>query len=304
MQRTLWKAFSLSRFRFRKSLVALVIVLLAAGYGTLCVLENARPDLPVLVAAESQVSGSAFVTMLHDLMQEQLDSFGGWLPNDLPLSPGWFLDDTPNFQLGMLQVVRHATRVLRDNLSRQRTSDAVHKEADLAFTAFANDPRRWAFPSAEGAFARGNAALERFQADLGGKAGFFPRSDNLIQLLDPLMSELGAVTTTLAKSRSDTDAAGWLEVDDNFYYAQGAAFAMLGLMRAVRFEFRGVLQDKAALEITDQIIRSLEDSQFEPWIITNGRKDGFLANHSNNLKVYLDDARQKMNSLVSILVKG
>ncbi len=294
----------MSRFRFRKTLYAFVIVLLVAGYGTLAVLENPRPDVPALVAADNQSPGTAFVTMVHDLMQVQLDSFGGWLPNDLPLTPGWFLDDTPNFQLGVLQVVRHATRVLRDNLSRQRTSDAVHKDADQAFTAFANDPQRWAFPSAEGAFSRGNAALERFRADLGGKANFYPRSDNLIQLLDPLMSELGAVTSTLAKSRAESDAAAWLEIDNNFYYAQGAAFAMLGLMRAVRFEFRGVLQDKGALEITDQIIHSLEESQFEPWIITNGRKDGILANHSNNLKVYLDDARQKMNSLVSILVKG
>jgi hypothetical protein len=295
---------SLSRFRFRKSLTIFVLLVLVAGYGTLAVLESARPDVPAVVAVESQPPGTAYVTMVRDLMQAQLDTFGGWLPNDLPLTPGWFVDNTPNFQLGVLQVARHASRVLRDNLSRQRTSDAVHKEADQAFTAYANDPRRWAFPSAEGAFSRGNAALERFQADLGGKANFFPRSDNLIQFLDPMMSELGAVTTTLLKARTNNDEVSWTEIDDNFYYAQGVAYAMLGLMRAVRYDFRAVLQDKNALEITDQIIHSLEESQFEPWIVTNGRKDGILANHSNNLKVFLDDARQKMNSLVSILVKG
>lgn len=29
-----------------------------------------------------------------------------------------------------------------------------------------------------------------------------------------------------------------------------------------------------------------------------------MANHSNNLKVFLDDARQKMKSLVAILDQG
>jgi hypothetical protein len=258
-----------------------------------------------VAAAEGQTVGFATVTMIHDEMQTQLDGFGGWLPNDLPLSPGWCQDNLPQFQLGVLQVVRHSSRVLRDNLTRQRTSDAVHKETDQAFTAFANDPLRWAFPSAEGAFRRGNAALLRFRAELGGTANFYPRADNLIQLIDPYISELGAVTTTLVKAHAKgPERTSWLEIDDKFYYAQGVGWAMLGMMRAVRQDFHAVLQDKNALEITDQIIDSLEESQFEPWIVTNGAKDGILANHSNNLKVFLDDARQKLNSLASILRQG
>jgi hypothetical protein len=293
----------LSRFRFRKSLLLVLLLVVVAVYGVLIFLQSAKPAQPGVLTEDSQPTGYAYVTMVHDLMAAQLGGFGGWLPNDLPLSPGWVQDNLPNFQLGVLQVLRHASRVLRDNLSRQRTSDAVHKDADMAFTAFANDPHRWAFPSAEGAFSRGNEALLRFRADLGGKANFYPRGDNLIQLLTPMISELGAVTTVLLKSR-DSDDVSWLEIDDNFYYAQGAGYAMLGIMRAVRYDFRAVLTDKNALEITDQIIHALEQTQFEPWVVTNGRKDGILANHSNNLKVFLDDARQKMGSLISILDQG
>ncbi|HKI98871.1 MAG TPA: DUF2333 family protein [bacterium] len=287
----------------RKTLVLLVVLVLLGAYGTLAFLMSGKPDVPDVVAVDGQPSGYATVTMIHDLMQKQLDGFGGWLPNDTPLSPGWALDNLPNFQLGVLQVERHAARVLRDNLSRQRTSDAVHKEADLAFTAFANDPMKWVFPSAENRFRAGNKALVAFRADLGGNANFYPRADNLIQLLDPFMSELGAVTTLLAKSR-DAQDVGWFQTDNNFYYAQGVAYAMLGIMKAVKYDFRGVLQDKNAMEITDQIIHALQQSQFEPWVVTNGRKDGILANHSNNLKTFLDDSRQKMYSLVTILTKG
>lgn len=276
----------------------LIVLWCAAAF-----LQSGKPDLPaVKIPAEAPV-GTATVVTMAALMRAQLNGFGGWLPNDLPGSPGYFLDNLPSFQLGVLQVIRHGTRVLRDNLSRQRTSDAVHREADSAYSAFANDPRRWAFPSAEGAFQRGIASLDRFGQELGTTAHFYPRADNLIQLLDPLISELGAVNTLLLEAR-EGDKVAWSKIDDNFYYAQGAAFAMLGLIRAVRRDFAEVLKDKNALEITELILKSLQQSQFEPLIITNGDKDGILANHSNNLKAYLDDARQKMGSLTSILRQG
>jgi len=272
-------------------------------YGVVMVLQSRLPGLPPLRAAAQPLPGVVFVSMLGDLMERQLDGFGGWLPNDLPLSPGYFLDNLPNFQLGVLQVLRHDTRVLRDNLSRQRTSDAIHREADQAFTAFANDPTRWAFPSAEGAYQRGVDALVRFRRDLNVGAHFYPRADNLVQLLEVLVSELGATTTRLLLA-SQSDQVSWYLVDDAFYYAQGVGYALTGTMKAVRVDFAPVLEDKRAMEIMDQVIGSLEASQFDPWIVTNGGKAGILANHASNVKVYLDDARQKMGSLISILKQG
>jgi len=241
--------------------------------------------------------------MITLLMQAQMDASGGWVPNDLPLSPSYFLDNITNFQLGVLQTVRHTSRVLRDNLTRQRTSDPVHKETDIAYSAFANDPRKWAFPSAEGAFGRGNAALDRFLGDLGGQATFYPRADNLIQLLDQYISELGAVASLLLDAQ-DSSKVGWFRIDDNFFYAQGVAFGMFGMMQALSVDFSQVVKDKNAEEITDLILHSLKESQFDPWLVTNGDKDGLVANHSNNLKVFLDETRQKMKSLVSILDQG
>lgn len=293
---------ALKLFTSKSFLLGMVFIGLIA-YFSLAFVMSMKPGAPGLANDSNQQPGVATVSMIIDQMETQLNSTGGWLPNDPPLTPGAFLDNLPNFQLGVLQVVRHSGRVLRDNLTRQRTSDAVHKEADLAYTGYANNPFKWAFPSAEGAFRQGNEALRLFRADLGGEARFFPRADNLIQLMEPFISELGAVTTRLLEARN-SDKVSWFEVDDNFYYAQGVGFAMLGMMKAVREDFKSVLNDKNALEITDLIIQSLEESQFDPLFITNGDKNGVLANHSNNLKVYLDDARQKMNSLISILDQG
>ena len=280
------------------------MVLLLIGFVTVAVLQSRRPAQPLLREDEKAPTGAATVTMMVDLMEAQLGGFGGWIPNDIFLSPSFYLDNLPNFQLGVLQVLRQDSRVLRDNLTRQRTSDAVHKDTDLAYSSFANDPYKWAFPSAESAFGRGVAALKRFRRQLGTKeASFYPRADNLVQLLEPLVSELGAVTTLLLNARNP-EKVSWMGVDDNFYYAQGVGYALLGTMQAVRSDFREVLADKKAGEIMDLIVDSLAASQFDPLVVTNGSKAGILASHSNNVKVYLDDARQKMNSLISILKQG
>lgn len=288
----------------QKTLISIIVVLLLIGFVTIAVLQSRRPSSPVPLADENAPPGVTTVTMMIDLMETQLGGFGGWIPNDIFLSPSFYLDNLPSFQLGVLQVLRHDSRVLRDNLTRQRTSDAVHKDTDLAYSAFANDPHKWAFPSAESAFGRGVAALKRFRKQLGTKdASFYPRADNLVQLLEPLVSELGAVTTVLLSARNP-EKVGWMDVDDNFYFAQGVGYALLGTMQAVRQDFREVVTDKKATEIMDLIVDSLEASQFDPLIVTNGSKAGILASHSNNVRVYLDDARQKMNSLISILKQG
>jgi hypothetical protein len=296
-----WCKGYMAELRKYRRLIGGLVILLAVAWLVIAFLQSGTPEPPAIAVREDAPPGTTTVESLARAMETQLNGFGGWLPNDLPLTPGWFLDNLPNFQLGVLQAVRHGSRVLRDNLSRQRTSDAVHREADAAYSAFANDPGRWAFPSAEGAFGRGVDALRRFEKELGTTAHFYPRADNLVQLLEPLVSELGAVNTLLLESRRKT---AWRKIDDNFYYAQGVGWGILLLMRAVKVDFARVLEDKNALEIMDLAILSLEESQFEPLIVTNGDKAGILANHSSNLKAFLDDARQKMGSLISILKQG
>jgi hypothetical protein len=293
----------MTELRKYQRLIGALLAILAVAWWVVAFLQSGIPEPPKVTVRENAPVGSFMVETMARSMETQLNGFGGWLPNDLWFTPGWFLDNLPSFQLGVLQTSRHGSRVLRDNLSRLRTSDAVHREADAAYSAFANDPLRWAFPSAEGAFGRGVDSLRRFEKELGTTANFYPRADNLVQLLEPLVSELGAVNTVLLEG-SKGDKVPWRRIDDNFYYALGVGWGVLELMQAVKVDFARVLEDKNAVEIMDLIIASLEESQFDPLIVTNGSKGGILANHSSNLKAYLDDARQKMGSLITMLKQG
>jgi hypothetical protein len=266
--------------------------------------------------------GMAFITTTISLIDNELTfSSGGWLPNDTVLSPTWLLDNKQNFQLGVLEVARYNTRVLRDGLSRQRSTDAIDADCDKAFTSFSNDPYKWIFPSAESKYQEGIERLENYRLHLAsGSAYFYPRSDNLIQLLEQYASLLGGVNTRLlnasrthsTSSDNASESSGmpryarvpWLKIDDNFYFARGVGYGLYQMFKAVRVDFAQVLKDKNADIIIAEIIASLEETAFDPLVVTNGGKSGIFASHSSNLRVFLDDARQKINSLVNILAQG
>jgi len=254
--------------------------------------RQSEPFTPKLTGAE----GVNFVEANRELTQVELDSFTGWTPNDyLPLTA--FLDNKQNFQLGVIETIRFSVRVLRDNLSRQRTTDQIDNDVKRAFEFYSNDPKKWIFPSYESRLKEASQALMVYEERLkAGQARFYPRSDNLIQLLDQYASLLGAATTSLTDEQ-----LGWLETDDRFYYSKGVAYAMYVEMQAVQKDFHEVLKKNDAEELTASIIRELRDTWFEPTVVFNGDKDGIYANHLKNLASDLLSIRQKLNSLSSVL---
>ena len=267
-----------------------VIVLLSMwGYAAS---RQSEPFTPVLDAAE----GVNFVEVNRELTRIELDSFTGWTVNDyLPLTA--LFDNKQNFQLGVIETVRFSVRVLRDNLSRQRTTDQIDEDVKKAFEFYSNDPNKWIFPSYEGRLNEAMQSLEAYAGRLNsGKARFYPRSDNLIQLLEQYSSLLGAATTSLTDEN-----LGWLDTDDRFFYSKGIAYAMYVEMQAVQKDFHEVLKKNDGEELTASIIRELRDTWFEPTVVFNGSKDGIYANHLKNLASDLLSIRQKLNSLSSVL---
>lgn len=281
-----------------------------------------RPPAPATgdaPAAEAPAHGVVFSDTLIMISQRMLE---GWLPNDV-IWPSILMDNPQNFQLGELEVVRYATRVLRDKLSRQRTTDKIDADADKAFTDFSNNPRAWIFPAAETKFGEGVASLQRYRQGLiKGSSAFYPRADNLIELLDQLASLLGGVDTRLGNAPRDwtvrlsEETAGdrysegeatsrvavpWTQVDDNFYFARGVAYGLRQILVAVRWEFGDILRMKRSLELLDNIIAELGLAQFEPLVVLNGSRGSIFANHSLSLMATLEDVRQKMSSLQHML---
>jgi len=93
----------------------------------------------------------------------------------------------------------------------------------------------------------------------------------------------------------------WTQIDDNFYFARGVAYAMFEMMLAVRWEFRDVLQIKRSSELMDSIVQDLRLADFEPMVVLNGSRDSIFANHSLKLMATLENVRQKMINLQQML---
>lgn len=261
-----------------------------------------------------------------------LEKPGGYLSNDIA-PPGWWLDNMPNFEFGVLVQVRDLARVLRNDYSRsqsQSLEDPDLAEAEPAFN-FSNDS--WIFPTTESKYREGIEALKGFRLRLTQTqepdAQFYARADNLREWLAVVEKRLGSLSQRLSASvgqvRVNIDLAGdpaadsstprpgdidvktpWLQIDDVFFEARGTAWALVHFLRAAEFDFAEVLEKKNARISLRQIIRELEAS-LEPLhspIILNGSGFGFFANHSLVMASYLSRANSAVIDLRDLLEQG
>ncbi|MFH1350078.1 MAG: DUF2333 family protein [Pseudomonadota bacterium] len=310
--------------RGRKYAGVVSIILIALLFFILIVMiSNSKKPAPINVTGiDRNIKGAYFIKVNQSLIRQMYEN---WLPNDI-FWPTIFLDNMPNFQIGELEVVRYNVRVLRDNLSRMRTTDKLDTYADAAFTTLSNDPYKWWFPSAESKWKLGYQNLESYYRNLlSGNSNLYPRADNLVELLNQYASLMGGVNTRLINAPPDIKRIltiegskkeslrsprmievdiPWYRVDDNFYYAQGVAYALNESFKALKIDFLDVLTDKNSLQLVDKILENLGRCNFEPLIVFNGDPDSIFANHSLNLSGVFNDARQKINSLITALIQG
>lgn len=313
-----------------RSIVVVVLGVLVAFVAIEMVRNYSFPDFatqkdPQVVAEEQKTPGVGYVDALLHLYD---DGMRPWLVNDR-VWPTVLLDNPQNFQMGLLEAVRYGVLVLRNNLTRLRTTDLIDPDVDEAYTRFSNPPNDWFFPSAEARYKAGAEALRRYRARLAsGQAHFYPRADNLMEMISQFNSLLGGANTRLyncvgnfttriseemSGAASTPNPAGqsshlmqaevpWSEIDDQFYYAQGVAFGYHEIMEAVLRDFAPVLAERNATSLAQSIVRDFLDySQFEPLYIANGSFGSMWANHPYQLLGLLSQSRERARSLNSML---
>lgn len=282
---------------------------------------------------ESQmVTGFATTACLIQIVETLLYKPGGYLSNDI-MPPFVFMDNIPNWEFGVLMQVRDMTHSLRYDMSRSRSQSEENvnlREAEPLFN-YHNDS--WAFPSSEGQYRKGIKGLKRYLDGLvrqkDARTQFYARADNLRDWLAMVEKQMGSLSQRLSASigqtRVNTDLAGddaarqstsgpmvvqvktpWLELDDVFYEARGATWALLHLLKAVELDFEDVLKKKNARALVRQIIRELEMSQRRVWspMILNGGGFGLLANHSLVIASYISRANASLLDLRNLLYQG
>jgi len=285
--------------------------------------KSGVPVKPFEVKKVGNRTGATFAWVNEEMMRRELSH--GWLVNDKIL-PTRFLDNRPAFQVGVLEVVRLNSICLRENLSRLRTTDRRDEILNEACLLFHNEEKAWIYPAPELKYRKAIKLLSEYRERLGKDSHFFPRADNLIQLLEFHLSIMGGANTRLVnapedinvrpgeETAGDTHLTGesavnvktdWWKTDDNFYYVKGVAWGIYHTLAAVKVDFGHVLRDKNSMELLDSVLFDLERClKIDPFYICNGRPGGVWPNHSMNLSSPFNDARQKIHSLVSALTTG
>lgn len=283
-------------------------------------------------AAREPVRGVYTTAVTLQILEILLHKRGGYIDNDL-LPPGAWMDNVPNWEWGVLTQLRDMAKSLRNEFSRSQTQSTEDPDLTRADNHLNIDSDSWMFPAAEREYSSAQAALQGYleRLDDGGQQDtqFYARADNLRNWLGLVEKRLGDLSQRLSASvgqvRINTDLAGetaaeqstasaavrmvktpWHQLDDVFYEARGASWALLHFLRAIERDCASVLEKKNARVSLRQIIRELESTQeaLGSPIILNGGGFGFTANHSLVMASYISRANAAVIDLRMLLERG
>ena len=286
----------------------------------------------VTSAEDANITGVTTVATLVQVAETLLDKRGGYLSNDR-LPPGVLMDNMPNWEFGALTQVRDLAKALRNDFSRSQTQSSEDSDLSIAEPQFNFDNASWILPSTEGEYRKAINALQRYLNrlvdDNHEDAQFYARADNLADWLAIVEKRLGSLSQRLSASvgvsRVNVDLGGeasggqskpraaqmevktpWTRLDDEFYEARGATWALIQFLRAIEIDCRSVLEKKNALVSLQQIIRELESTQDTIWspVILNGTGFGFVANHSLVMASFISRANAAVIDLRNLLSNG
>ncbi len=283
-------------------------------------------------ANASATVGYTTTTALIKVTETLLDKPGGYLSNDI-LPPFSLLDNMPAWEFGVLEMSRDLALAFRKDFSRSQSQSAENAYLKIAQPQFNIDHRSWAIPSAESEYRKAITQLYLYRDALSDRtmadSQFYARADNLRDWLKNVEKRLGSYSQRLSASvgqdRLNTDLAGdaaarqstatpgqqriktsWWKIDDEFYEARGAAWALLHYLKAVEVDFAEVLHRRNAMVSLQQIIRELEATQQPIWspMVLNGSGFGVLANHSLVMANYISRANAALIDLSELLTQG
>lgn len=318
--------------------IALLLSTVLIGWGMTLYYSDEPATFDVVAVAQSAADGVKPVvgftttnTLIH-ITETLLYKPGGYISNDI-LPPFVMMDDMPAWELGALEMIRDMALAMRADLSRSQSQSVENSLLKQVQPKFNIEHRSWAIPSPEEEYTAAIKLLRQYRQALmdpnNQEHQFFARADNLRDWLKQAEKRLGSYSQRLSASvgqdRLNTDLAGdisarqstltpdemmiktsWWRIDNEFYEARGASWALLHLLKAIEVDFADVLQRKNATVSLQQIIRELESTQQTIWtpMVLNGSGFGMLANHSLVMANYISRANAALIDLTELLSQG
>lgn len=226
-----------------------------------------------------------------------------WTPNLPLIFPGYVLDDMPAYQLGIMQTVKDAAKILAQNYD----SDNLKRAAKLLsypgnIWLLSKTENLALAPSSGAQYRKARKALMRFnEEDLTPKAA---DRQILITILSAFQKNAATIDSSLEKQVRENSSTWFdMQADNVFYLNQGRLYGNYVLFKALAEDFKPQILSAGQYEAWTSLLKTLSDGfNLNPFMVRNGEPDSsFAPNHLMVLNFYAVKARFQLNQIIAAL---
>ena len=253
---------------------------------------------------------SATVDMISFIINREINE-KMWTPNLPFFFPSYFLDNMPNFQLGIFDSLAKFSQTLSKVASGKIIDENNPHHLTQAAELLKYPGTVWMFsptnklllaPSANTQYRKARKHLIKYNSALtnGGEI-WYKNQQDLSLFLKRAQTDLwkNAIQNLERTIREDSSDYIDTQADNTFYYCQGKVYAYYLLFKALGQDYKDIIVKHNAYADWTSMLKALEQaSQIAPGIIRNGEPDSLSApNHLATLGFYTLKAQTIMNKI-------
>lgn len=259
--------------------------------------------------------GAASIDMAAALIDREVN-INNWIANDPFFVPGYYIDDTPNFQKGIFAALGRFAFEMTDQIGRTRGSSQADPDLQQVAGLLQYAPDVWVWDPTVSIWPRATSEAQYRQARkrlvayntrlAAGDAVFDKRADNLMATLDRFAADLGSASAAI--NREVQESRGGLldfNADDIFYDNKGRLYGYYMILTALEKDFANVIAEKRLETAWSQMMDSFRTAiDIQPWYVMNGDPDSLaVPNHLLAQGFYTLRARTQLREVTNILQK-
>ena len=254
----------------------------------------------------------ASIDMMSHLINREVH-YKIWTPNLPFLFPSYFLDNMPNFQLGLMSAISKTTAAFAQ-LPYPPTTEGNRNNLKEAAEFLKYPGNVWLFspqnkllpvPSANTQYKKGRKKLNNFNNEIAtGKILLPTNAQNLSILLSYIKKDLSRMTIkTENHIRENHDSFIDSKADDVFYFDLGKLYAYSQILKTLGYDFKDVLIKYDIYQQWTAALRLLQEaSDLNPTIVRNGRlNSSFAPNHLITINYLASRTVNRLNTIINKL---
>lgn len=264
---------------------------------------------------DSQNQQSASIDMITFIINREINE-KMWTPNLPFFFPSYFLDNMPNFQLGIFDSLAKFTKTLANCANKKIIDEKDPQHLKQAAELLRYPGTVWMFsptnklllaPSANTQYRKARQHLIKYNTALAdGSEVWYKKPQDLSLFLmraqyDLWKNSVQKLEQTIRENSNDLIDT---KADNIFYHSQGKAYAYYLLFKALGQDYKDIIVQHNAYADWTSMLKALEQaSQINPSIVRNGEADSLSApNHLASLGFYILKAQifmTKINNKIS-----